>query len=240
MWKQAGLVKKPSVVFTIIVVKNQCRPANMTDIVQKIFFGRRKGKPMRELQSDLMITLLPHLSVDLTAMPPAINILEIGFGGGEHLVHAAKNAPDTLFLGAEAFVNGVGKCLAAIERENLTNIMLHFGTAEEVLAWLPPESLERIDLFYPDPWHKKRHWKRRFIQDDKLLDIARVLKPSGEFRFATDIDSYKEWGLDHISRSPDFSVKEIAPYSVWTPTKYEQKALREGRTPAYFTFVKNG
>lgn len=206
----------------------------------KIFFGRRKGKPLRTGHADLLQTLLPHLSVDLNAPPPTIDILEIGFGGAEHLIHAATLAPDKIFLGAEAFVNGVAKCLAAIERDHISNIKLHFGTAEEVLAWLPAHSLERIDLFYPDPWHKARHHKRRFISDDKLIALARVLKPKGEFRFATDIDSYKEWGLEHIARSQDFTLKSQNRYAVWVPTRYEQKALREGRTPAYFTFVKHG
>jgi tRNA (guanine-N7-)-methyltransferase len=208
--------------------------------LHKIFFGRRKGKPLRTGHADLLQTLLPQLSVDLNAPPTPIDILEIGFGGAEHLVHAAHLAPDKQFLGAEAFVNGVAKCLAAIERDKITNIKLHFGTAEEVLAWLPANSLQRIDLFYPDPWPKLRHHKRRFISDEKLIALARVLKPSGEFRFATDIDSYKEWGLDHIARSKDFTLKSDAPYAVWVPTRYEQKALREGRTPAYYTFVKNG
>ena len=111
--------------------------------------------------------------------------LEIGFGGAEHLIEQARNNPRTGFIGSDAFINGVAKALAAIEEHKLANVRLHHGDASELLDWLPDAALTRIDLLYPDPWPKRRHWKRRFIQDDSLKRLARILKPGGELRFAT-------------------------------------------------------
>ena len=130
--------------------------------------------------------------------------LEIGFGGGEHLVAEALAFPDTGFIGCEPYVNGMAKILAQIEAHNIANIRLFAGDAAELLAWAPPHSLARIDLIHPDPWPKRRHWKRRFVQDATVAAMARILKPVGEFRFVSDIDDYCAWTLAHLLRSPDF------------------------------------
>ena len=145
-------------------------------------------------------TLLPRVALDLSQPAPADlralfgnvdNVrLEIGFGGAEHLVDQAKTNPQSGFIGSDAFVNAIAKALAAIDENKLGNIRLHFGDASELLDWLPAGALTRVDLLYPDPWPKRRHWKRRFIQDDSLKRLARILKPGGELRFATDIADY--------------------------------------------------
>jgi tRNA (guanine-N7-)-methyltransferase len=217
------------------------------------FFGRRKGKKLRARQADLMQSLLPHLSLDLSNPAPqhlaelfssgAADVrMEIGFGGAEHLIAQAEQNPDTGFIGIEPFENGMAKALAAIERHGLTNIRLHHGDATEVLGWLPPGVLSRVDLLYPDPWPKRRHWKRRFVQDASVAAIARVLRSSGEFRFASDIADYCAWTLARLLRSPDFEwTAEKAddwqvPWPDYERTRYEAKAVREGRTPCYLTF----
>ena len=216
------------------------------------FFGRRKGHPLRPQQAALFETLLPRLAIDLTAPPPAPTSLfpdlvddvrlEIGFGGGEHLIAEARSHQRTGFIGAEPFVNGMAKALSAIAAERLSNIRLYHGDATELVAWLPPGSLARVDLIYPDPWPKRRHWKRRFVQDQSVAAIARVLRPGGEFRFASDIPDYVAWTLSHLIRSRDFAwTAERAgdwrqAWPGFSGTRYEAKAKREGRAPCYLIF----
>ncbi|MGB9368853.1 MAG: tRNA (guanosine(46)-N7)-methyltransferase TrmB [Xanthobacteraceae bacterium] len=217
------------------------------------FFGRRKGHPLRARQAELFGTLLPQLAVDLTK--PAPNDLaalfpepvdsvrlEIGFGGAEHLIGQAQACPRTGFIGCEPFVNGMAKALVAIDERGLTNIRLYHGDAVELLSWLPPHSLARVDLLYPDPWPKRRHWKRRFVSDANIAGLAGVLTAGGEFRFATDWANYAEWTLLRLIRSPDFVwAAERAddwrrPWGEFYGTRYEAKAKREGRAPTYLIF----
>src|SRR3954452_6862059 len=207
---------------------------------KRAFFGRRKGHPLKPQQAALFETLLPRLALDLAAPAPARLAtlfrpgiaavrLEIGFGGGEHLIAEAERNPHTGFIGVEPFVNGMAKALAAIAARNLSNIRLHFGDAIVLLDWLPAGSLTRLDLIYPDPWPKRRHWKRRFVQDATVAAMARVIKPSGEFRFVSDIDDYCAWTLSHLLRSPDFSwlaeraVDWQLPWDGYTMTRYGRK-----------------
>ncbi|WP_316166354.1 MULTISPECIES: tRNA (guanine(46)-N(7))-methyltransferase TrmB [unclassified Bradyrhizobium] len=220
---------------------------------QGSFFGRRKGHKLRAHQAGLVDNLLPHLALDLAAPaeavlptlydPPVDALrLEIGFGGGEHLAAEAKAFPTTGFIGCEPYVNGMAKILSAIEADNIGNIRLVAGDAAEPLAWLPPQSLQRIDLIHPDPWPKRRHWKRRFVQDATIAAMARVLKPGGEFRFVSDIADYCAWTLWHLLRSPEFAwTAERAddwrlPWPGYTMTRYGRKAAREGRVANYLIF----
>jgi tRNA (guanine-N7-)-methyltransferase len=221
------------------------------------FFGRRKGHKLRAHQADLIEHLLPRLVLDIGTPgppglaglfdPPADDVrLEIGFGGGEHLIAEALAFPNTGFIGCEPYVNGMAKILTQIEIHDISNIRLFAGDAAELLAWVPPLTLERIDLIHPDPWPKRRHWKRRFVQDSTVAAMARVLKPAGEFRFVTDIDDYSAWTLAHVLRSPDFAwMAERAcdwqqPWTGYTMTRYGTKAEREGRHAAYLRFRKLG
>ena len=217
------------------------------------FFGRRKGHKLRAHQLDLIEQLLPRLALDIGGPAPddlaelfdrpldAVR-LEIGFGGGEHLVAEALRFPDPGFIGCEPYVNGMAKILAQIETHNIANIRLFAGDAAELLAWAPSHSLVRIDLIHPDPWPKRRHWKRRFVQDATVAAMARIIKPSGEFRFVCDIDDYCAWTLAHLVRSPDFDwIAQRAsdwrlPWPDYTMTRYGRKADREGRKAAYFRF----
>ena len=216
------------------------------------FFGRRKGHALRPAQSALFETLLPRLALDLDARPDDLRSLfaipvehvrlEIGFGGGEHLIKEATEHPRTGFIGIEPFVNGMAKALAAIAARKLENIRLHHGDATDVIAWLPAASLARVDLIHPDPWPKRRHWKRRFVQDESVAAIARILQPGGEFRFVSDIPDYAAWTLMRLLRSPDFIwTAERAddwrqPWPGFSGTRYGAKAEREGRQPCYLIF----
>ena len=226
---------------------------NTTEQSQRAFFGRRKGHPLKPRQAALFDALLPRLALDL-AKPPTADLrtlfaapvddlqLEIGFGGAEHLIAQAQARPGTGFIGTDAFVNAIAKALVAIDENALANIRLHFGDASGLLDWLPDAALSRIDLLYPDPWPKRRHWKRRFVQDESLKRLARILKKGGELRFATDIADYAAYALARVLRSKDFTwTAECAedwrkPWPDFSGTRYEAKAKREGRTPAYFIF----
>ena len=220
----------------------------------RAFFGRRKGHPLRARQALLFDKALPRLALDLTKPAPtdlralfggAGNVrLEIGFGGAEHLIAQATANPGSGFIASDGYVNAIGKALVAIDDGKLANIRLHHGDASELIGWLPDGGLARIDLLYPDPWPKRRHWKRRFIQDDSLARLARILSSGGELRFATDIADYAAYALARVLRSPNFVwTAEAAsdwrqPWRDFSGTRYEAKAKREGRTPGYFIFRK--
>ena len=225
------------------------RPSRSTEA----FFGRRHGKTVRPAQAAALDRVLATLTLDLGKPSPAdltelfdVAVervrLEIGFGGGEHLHHEAGRFPATGFIGVEPFVNGMAKLAAQLDGDPRPNLRLHDDDATQLLDWLPDASLDGIDLFYPDPWPKKRHWKRRFVSAANLDRFARVLKPGAPFRFASDIAHYVNWTLlacrahdrfDWIAASPD---DWRLAYEGWPGTRYEAKAMREGRTPAYLTF----
>jgi len=222
------------------------------------FFGRRKGHKLRNHQADLIDNLLPHLALDIGGGPAPSHLaelfegeiddvrLEIGFGGGEHLIAEAQAFPRIGFIGCEPYVNGMAKILTQIEALNIPNIRLYAGDAAELLAWAPPQSMARIDLIHPDPWPKRRHWKRRFVQDATVGAMARIIKPGGEFRFVSDIDDYCAWTLAHLLRSPDFlwtaerAIDWRQPWDGYTMTRYGRKAEREGRVAAYLRFRRVG
>lgn len=220
---------------------------------ERAFFGRRKGKALRDGQSHLIEHVLPRLRLpegeiaDLGGLFPqpveAIR-LEIGFGGGEHLLMRMRESPQIGFIGVEPFINGMAKLLAVAEREGLTNIRVWDGDAALMLPRLPVGGLDAIDLLYPDPWPKRRQRKRRFVSERTLELLARTLRPGGRFRFASDIDDYVGWTLARLLASPDFDwADERAddwrrPYAGWLRTRYEAKAVREGRASSYLTALR--
>ena len=220
----------------------------------RAFFGRRKGHPLRARQVALFDALLPDIAIDpgkpAPADPKAFFAgagdvrLEIGFGGAEHLIAQARAHPHTGFIASDGYIHAIAKALVAIDDDKLGNIRLHHGDASALIDWLPASGLTRIDLLYPDPWPKRRHWKRRFIQDDSLKRLARLLRPGGELRFATDIADYAVYALARVLRSPDFvwTAEQAAdwknPWPDFSGTRYEEKAKREGRAPGYFIFRK--
>lgn len=227
------------------------RPSRATEA----FFGRRRGKTIRPHQAAALESGLRALLLDLASQAPAdigtlftagvsAIQLEIGFGGGEHLLHRAGEAPATGFIGVEPFVNGMAKMMTRLDEQPLANLRVYDDDATRLLDWLPLASLDGIDLLYPDPWPKKKHWKRRFVGPANLDRFARVLKPGGRFRFASDIDSYVNWTLLACRANGAFAwqANEAAdwhePYEGWPGTRYEAKAIREGRRPAYLTFLR--
>lgn len=204
----------------------------------RTFYGRLKGKSLGQLQAHRLEHLLPQYAVDLSSMSRNV-WMEIGFGGGEHLVQLAANNPTQQIIGCEPFQNGVVKCLAMLEEKSLDNLHIHAGDARDLLDIMPDSVLSRVYLLYPDPWHKRRHQKRRFIGKENLDVLDRVMKNGAELRLATDIDHYVKTSVQNIEAHPNFQIKHPTsrdPWQDWYRTRYEAKALREGRAPSYTIF----
>ena len=171
--------------------------------------------------------------------------LEIGFGGGEHLVWPARNNPDATLIGCEPFEDGVMKVLTRIADDDLKNIRLHMGDARDVLRWLPANSISRAFILFPDPWPKRKHRKRRLVNPNTLTLLARIMKPGAELRIGTDIGDYARTILQAFSAQTDFTWIATGPEdwrirpADWPETRYEQKAEREGRRRYYLRFSRN-
>lgn len=220
------------------------------------FYGRFKAKGLRDSQMVYLEEDLPKLSpgpvgwdenpdredLDLDGLFGGRDVwLEIGFGGGEHLVHQGETYPDVGLIGCEPFVNGVAMLLGKLRQSDATNVRVHAGDARDLFDVLPGGSISKAFLLYPDPWPKKRHHRRRFVTPEHLEPLHRVLKPGAEFRVATDIPDYVRQTLEEVPKAGfDWLAERPAdwrePWDDWISTRYEQKALREGRVPHYLTF----
>ena len=216
-------------------------------------YGRRKARPLSERKDRLLNELLPTLRLPLRepAPSPLASLfaqavdqvwLEIGFGSGEHLVWQAEHHPHAGFIGCEPFINGVASLLGKIETLGLNAVRIHDGDARDVLAWLPNNVIGRIFVLFPDPWPKKRHQKRRLVSPEAVADFARALRQGGELRFASDNADYAGEALLAILASKAFAWTAERPKDWrvrpldWPETRYERKALSEGRKPAYLSF----
>lgn len=208
-------------------------------------YGRIKARTLKPRQAALMETLLPHLALPaegaIEVEPGRPLVLEIGFGGGEHLVAQAAGHPDHRFIGVEPFMNGVASCLRHIEESGVQNVLLHMGDARDVVARLPESSLDRCYILFPDPWPKARHHKRRLIQPEFLDALARALKPGAEVRFATDWANYAAWTLEIFTGDARFAwAAERAedwrkPWPGHVTTRYEEKKLGDC-APVWLSF----
>ncbi len=218
------------------------------------FYGRRVGKALTAGQKSAIDLLLPRYRIDLAAAQepdalfptPGRLWLEIGFGGGEHLVSHAERCPQTRFIGVEPFANGMSRMLADLAEAGLANVRVFDADAALLLDVLPASCFDGADLFYPDPWPKRRHWKRRFVRPDNLDRLARVIRPGGVFRFASDVPDYVGWTLAEVRAHGGFAWDAGAaddwrqPYPHWPGTRYEAKAIKAGRIPTYLTFRRLG
>jgi len=218
------------------------------------FYGRRKGRKLRVNQQGWMDELLPRLTVSLpdgdAGLDPASLFprpmddiwLEIGFGGGEHLAAQAAANPRIGIIGCEVFLNGIASLLGHLDQQEGDNVRIYPEDARDLLARLPDQCLGRLFLLFPDPWPKARHARRRFVNPDNLDLLARLLKAGAELRIGSDDPTYISWALAHASNHPAFtwiaerSSDWLQRPADWPPSRYEQKAIRQGRQPAYFRF----
>ena len=229
------------------------KPSSPADHRPLRSFGRIKSRAIKPRQAALFDTLLPGITVpdpasgpiDPLALMPGARAawLEIGFGGGEHLAAQAARHPDAVMIGCEPFLNGVGSALRHINEAGLKNVRIHADDARAVVDALPDASLDRIMILFPDPWHKARHNKRRLVQDDFAMALARTLKPGGRLRFVTDWKDYADWALERFLRTPglqwladeaDDWRKAPADHVV---TRYEEKKLGD-TAPIFLEFER--
>jgi tRNA (guanine-N7-)-methyltransferase len=221
---------------------------------RRAFYGRRQGRRLRAGLKVLLDELLPQVAIplprddgrldpaDLFESPRAGYALEIGFGGGEHLAWQAERHPEIGFLGAEFFINGVAGLLRRVQDRGLDNVRIYHGDARDLLDALAERSLDGAYILFPDPWPKARHHKRRIVQDETLARLAQVLKDGAELRLATDDMDYLRWMLERLLRNPDFEWLARGPRDWrerpedWPRTRYESKALGQGRRPLYLRF----
>ncbi len=221
---------------------------------RRAFYVRRAGRPLRTGARALLRDLLPKLAVELP--PPGVLLdpaalfaapecplwLEIGFGAGEHLAWQAARHGEVGLIGAEVFVQGVARLLSRINQAGLTNVRIYRGDAQDLLAALPPSALSRVFILFPDPWPKKRHHKRRIVRRDILDRLAETMCDGAELRLATDDMDYAAWMLERLGAHPAFEWLARGPGDWrarpedWPPTRYEAKALEQGRQPVYLAF----
>lgn len=221
------------------------------------FYGRRHGKTLRQSQKGYLSEDLGDLrprkitideNPDRTTIDPTAIFgddrpiwLEVGFGGGEHMVHMAATYPQIGIIGCEPFINGVAMLLGKIRAAGVENVSVHPGDARDLMDVLPDASIDRAFLMYPDPWPKARHHRRRFVTPEHLLPLARVMRPGGIFRVASDIPDYIRQTREEVPLAGFEMVADTAQaWGDWISTRYEQKALREGRAPHYVTFRRQG
>jgi tRNA (guanine-N7-)-methyltransferase len=216
-------------------------------------WGRRQGPGLKPARRKLLDERLPGLRITLpergmldpTSLFPGPMQgfrLEIGFGGGEHLAAQAAAHRAVGFLGVEPFMDGVGKLVAEVDAALLDNVRILPDDARLLLRVLPDRCLERIDVLFPDPWPKLRHNKRRIVNRQTVPEMARVLRPGGELRLATDITDYARWMLEATLAEPRLVWMaeraddwRVAPAD-HVATRYQAKAEREGRRPVFLRF----
>jgi tRNA (guanine-N7-)-methyltransferase len=219
-------------------------------------YGRRRGRPLRAKRQEQVDRLLPDISFDLAQLPEAPAALfarpvrdlwlEVGFGGGEHLLRQARLHPDIGFIGCEPFINGVARLIADIDEGGAApgNLRVLVDDARALIDRLPPASIGRVFVLFPDPWPKSRHHRRRFIAPEQLDALARVMRPAAELRIATDHMDYLRWILRHCLAHDGFRwlVDDPADWRTrpadWPPTRYEGKALSQGDPCVYLRFAR--
>jgi tRNA (guanine-N7-)-methyltransferase len=209
-------------------------------------YGRRRGRKPSERQAALLRDVLPRIAFDAARAQQgaAATWLEIGFGGGEHLLWQARGHPEVQLIGCEPYEDGVIKVVDAVQSDGLKNVGIHMGDARDVLRGLAPSSLDRAFILFPDPWPKRKHRKRRLVNSSLLDLLAIAARPGAELRIATDIGDYVCTMLEAFAREPRFVWQAESPAdwrirpSDWPATRYEAKAAAGGRRCYYFRFLR--
>ncbi|KLN60959.1 tRNA (guanine-N7)-methyltransferase [Kiloniella spongiae] len=231
----------------------------MSDPVKRsTFYGRRQGRPLRKKATELVETVLPKIQItlddpenitpynldDMFGRSDHETWLEIGFGGGEHLAWQAERNPDVNLIGAEYFINGVASLLGHLDDNGAGNVRIYRGDVRDMMPFLPKNSLSKVFILFPDPWHKARHNKRRIVQIETLDLFADLLVDGGELRMATDDMGYLQWMLERTVPHPlfDWQAESKDDWSQrtddWPKTRYEEKALKKGLKPGYLRFKR--
>jgi len=220
------------------------------------FRGRRHGRKLRDSFRVLMRDMLPAIEITPDAHDGPLDPtklfagqkrkiwMEIGFGAGEHLAWQAERNPDIGFIGCEPYINGVASLLRHAADRNLSNIRILPDDVRPFLDQLPEACLDRLFVLFPDPWPKRRHADRRIVQFDTVAKFSRALRSGGELRLATDDPGYQRWMLARTTGRADLHWLARRPEDWrvrpedWPQTRYEAKALEEGRSPAFLRFER--
>ena len=221
---------------------------------QRILYGRRAARPLRARRREAVERALPGIRIDL---PPGEDVvdpadlfdgarsgiwLEVGFGAGEHLLEQARLRPDAGFVGCEPFLDGVAKLVQALDADGIGNVRIFMDDARLLLQRLPASCLAGVFVLFSDPWPKKRHHKRRFVDTAALDFLARAMAPGAELRIATDDRGYLVWILEHMQRADEFEWLARRPEDWrrrpldWPATRYERKAIAAGRECVYLRY----
>lgn len=217
------------------------------------FYGRRKGRKLNDARQKALDELYPKLAVevkddkidltDLFPFTPEKMVLEIGFGNGEHLAEMVRRDPDTAFIGAEPFLNGMSAFLFEDQMKEAKNVRVWSDDAIPLVDALPDYSIDTLYVLNPDPWHKTRHFKRRMINPHNLDRFSRILKPDGDLIFSTDVPDLAEWMITHGVNHNDFTWTAksredwLNPPKDWITTRYEVKGAKGAKVMHYF-FMK--
>lgn len=216
------------------------------------FHGRRKGRPLRTRQAGLMETLLPQHQITPTGPIPDLGSLwttptyadywlEIGFGAGEHLALQARHHSDIGFIGAEPFQNGVARFLEEVAAHDLRNTRIYMEDVRHFLPLLPDAALGRVFILFPDPWPKKRHYKRRLIQHAFLDVLFSKMRPGAELHVASDHADYVAWIEAHLEARSELENRtqdRTRSPDLWVQTRYENKGLAAGRPGTFLMYVR--
>jgi tRNA (guanine-N7-)-methyltransferase len=220
---------------------------------ERQLYGRRMGRPLSSGLAASLAAALPAMRLSVEDPAPAALAglfpvpvhdvwLEIGCGGGEHLLFQAEAHRDIGFIGCEPFVSGVAKVVHGAEQAGLKNILVYDDDANHVLDWLPPASIGRAFVLFPDPWPKRRHRKRRLLNKEGIARIARVMRSDAQLYFASDIADYADMVAAEIAASAHFDLRpgelEARPGD-WPLTRYAEKAIEAGRRCRFFIFTRN-
>jgi len=214
-------------------------------------YGRTQGRKLKPAKAALVETMLGNLLIDEQdfTLPTLFDNnnpiwFEIGFGAGEHIAYQAAQHRNINFIGCEPYLNGVADLLGKVQKQEITNLRLYENDARILLEKLPDHALERIFLLFPDPWRKKRHYKRRIISQATLALFHSKLTKGGLLRIATDHYDYCAWILEQLFLFPAFewqanTAKDFEqPPQDWVKTRYQQKAEAENRKPSFLDYVK--
>ena len=220
----------------------------MSEAPRHQFYGRRKSRPLRGGRKDALETIYPHMKIEdpRKALDFPFKLegvwLEIGFGNGDSLARWHREHPQIAFIGCEPFINGVSNFCKLVRDDDIKNLRIWNDIAQPLIDALPDACLDRVYLLNSDPWPKKRHHRRRFIQQDSLTTLARIMKKGATLTMTTDHALLGEWMLEQACRHPAFEwtatcdADWLTPPDGWLTTRYEGKGADAGRRQVYLIF----
>ena len=205
-------------------------------------FVQRKGRITKSQEDNLKFLHRYHITSHAQILLDKSNfkkiILEIGFGNGENLINLAKENSQNLYIGSEVYMAGIGQVLGAINANELTNIRLITGDIRLLIDKINESVFDEVLIICPDPWPKLKHHKRRMINSEFLDSIYKVLNPDGHLFMSTDWENYAESINESINQNSDFKILNSSPYENITLTKFQQRAIEEGRKIYPFSLKK--